>query len=263
MSTGIINRDTIAQQVENYNIAMKDIEAGFELLTAGHKRLVETFGSKHGSFYPINRNGRTNVEATHKRLHREAWRALIGQLQLNKILSNKRMKEISKTLEEGELPPIETDAIYEALKNIALNLNGLAMECVQESFEALRLYGDRYKTNKRWKVGKRVILTGYVHRYWETSNWDISYMYMQNVLMLDRTFHFLDGKLLANENSYNSPLVDSIRSTAESVGQTEYFEWKAYKNGNLHLKFRREDLLATFNQYGGRANELGSGNKLF
>lgn len=34
-------------------------------------------------------------------------------------------------------------------------------------------------------------------------------------------------------------------------GETTYFRWKCYRNGNLHLEFKRLDLLQTLNEVGG------------
>jgi hypothetical protein len=56
-------------------------------------------------------------------------------------------------------------------------------------------------------------------------------------------FHILDGKLAKHLNdTYQSELVDAINDNWQE-GETEYFEYKGYKNGNLHLKIKRNDLV--------------------
>jgi len=45
-------------------------------------------------------------------------------------------------------------------------------------------------------------------------------------------------------------LVDAI-NTSNGTGETEYFKFKACKNGNLHLEFKRMDLVSKLNQLAG------------
>lgn len=72
---------------------------------------------------------------------------------------------------------------------------------------------------------------------------------------IDRVFHALDGNLRAMEHTNRTPLIDAI-NTSGGVGQTDYFSFKAYQNGNLHLEFKRADLLARLNAVGGRGDRL-------
>lgn len=57
-----------------------------------------------------------------------------------------------------------------------------------------------------------------------------------------------------------TPLVDAIGTSGiKGVGETEYFKFKCYKNGNLHLEFKRSDLVDTLNQIAGDNSQLGRG----
>ena len=53
--------------------------------------------------------------------------------------------------------------------------------------------------------------------------------------------------------SHYSALHDAIVATpiTSGKGETEYFEFRAFRNGNLHLKVRRLDLLERFNALAG------------
>jgi hypothetical protein len=69
---------------------------------------------------------------------------------------------------------------------------------------------------------------------------------------LENVFTALDGNGQIAKR-YNSVLEDAICSAPGGVGETDYFNFKAHRNGNLHISFRRRDLLARFNQIAGGA----------
>ena len=73
-------------------------------------------------------------------------------------------------------------------------------------------------------------------------------------MTLDNIMHLLDGKGIIKGS--NGPLVEAINSTV-GVGETEYFRFKCFINSNLHLEFKRQDLLDKFNQIAG-SNRLGN-----
>ncbi len=82
----------------------------------------------------------------------------------------------------------------------------------------------------------------------------------QQFRILDNAFALMDGK--GAIKSYCGELADSITVTTridktnpEHIpsmnGETTYFKWKVFGNGNLHLEFKRMDLLQTLNEIGG------------
>jgi hypothetical protein len=82
---------------------------------------------------------------------------------------------------------------------------------------------------------------------------------------MDKVFHYLDANKPFTAN-YNSPLIDALESAlanrreevnpkSYAQGETEYFAFKVYMNGNVHITFRRLDLVARLNAVAGK-NEL-------
>jgi hypothetical protein len=66
-------------------------------------------------------------------------------------------------------------------------------------------------------------------------------------------FTALDGKGMIAKGSWQSKLADAINTTPVSVGrgETDYFRFKCYRNRNLHLEFKRPDLVERLNQMAG------------
>ena len=79
----------------------------------------------------------------------------------------------------------------------------------------------------------------------------MNYFRQNHITALDNVFHALDGKSLAN--THHGPLTDAIAAVprGENCGETEYFRFRCYGNGNLHLEFKLADLLARLNAVAG------------
>jgi len=129
----------------------------------------------------------------------------------------------------------------------------LFKETVRESYDWLRPAiheGNKHKTNKAWCVGRKVIIT----RAFTNYGWgrlSLGEYAERNLIQVDKIFHLLDGAAFS-DCTYTGDLVSDISSRdGKREGETGYFKWKAYQNGNLHLVFKREDLLKSYNQIAG------------
>ena len=80
----------------------------------------------------------------------------------------------------------------------------------------------------------------------------------QNIRGIDNVFHALDGN--GTVHTHRGPLVDAINQCGrEGKGETQYFKFKCFTNRNLHLEFKRLDLVAKLNQVaGGRRLKQGT-----
>lgn len=158
----------------------------------------------------------------------------------------KEKDKLSKHLDDPEsLPEVTNEEVFQMLSDMQASASSMFEDAVREVFEFLRIYGreDRLKTNQksRFAIGKKVILHGVV-RYW-TGRLSIEYGYKtrDKIASVDRIFHVLDGSKV--DTGYISELVDAINTTEDGTGETQYFRFRACKNGNLHLEFKRPDLV--------------------
>ena len=103
--------------------------------------------------------------------------------------------------------------------------------------------------NGRFDIGEKVIITRIFFNDYSNI---LSEHHRSMLIQVDKIFHIIDGKTLDSELSYNSPLVDII--TTKDSGETEYFKFKVFKNGNLHLWFKRMDIVKQLNAVGAGNN---------
>lgn len=264
--TNIATKSSIAEKVRVYNEAQETIRQGYALLAEAQQKLKAAFsvGDRfdsdfdvvpHDRFYGDLNETAKKVEETTRR---KAWRQIYQALDIDRILSIKRAEEIHKKLDEGELPEVTIQNIYEVFETLVQNTSHFAEESVREVYEWLRPreggFGSKYKTNPKFEIGKRVILSFCVSNKWG-GGFQVDYYREKNLLALDRVFHMLDGKSILKEGSYRSPLVDAINTCGTGgFGETDYFRFKCYQNQNLHVEFKCPELVKQFNQIAGGLN---------
>ena len=179
-----------------------------------------------------------------------AWRYLIDRIELKKLASVKRAAEIDRQINDGtNLPEITMDNLFGWLQSLDGQAKKVLEEAIVEVFEFLRPPSRHYKTNSGFKVGKRVILCGRVEKVWSGIKFRVSYHYENELRALDNVFHMLDGKPLSNHR--NGDLINAIQESRCGTGKTEYFRYKCFINHNLHLEFKRMDLVQRLNEVGG------------
>jgi len=252
--SALIEHTTVAQMVTAFGDASREIRQGFALLESAQNRLRAAFQPDYGGKFAVlspqryvTLVGREGADDSLSRLRRDAWQSIIQKLQIRPALSDKRWRELEEQLERGELPEITAETIEEMVAGLAGNLGGYFAEAVTEVFEFLRPRHSSYKTNTEFEIGRKVIIPHAVEKLGGV--WRPDYYRTQRLIALENVTYMLDGKHRP-EGSYYGPLCSAIQES-EGQGETEHFKFKCFKNGNLHLEFKRPDLVAELNKIAG------------
>jgi len=229
-----------------------EIRQAFGLLVSAEKRLKETF--KPDSFlFDLSRTDSRyrryeNPDELLKELKKDVWRALIDRMELRRILSVKRNEELNRQIETGEdLPDIDEAQILAMLEGTLANTGAFIAEAVQEVFEYLRPRHSRYKTNTEFEIGKRVIIFALENKW--GGGFRVDHYREQYIRAIDNVFHALDGN--GSIKTHRGPLSDAIEAAKDGTGETDYFRFRCFRNRNLHLEFKRLDLVAKLNAIAG------------
>lgn len=259
--THLSKRMSAADIVRGWEEASAIIEQAFEDLKRAQKILDATFGDKaYMNTLPHPHHGNT-VEAMQEQNKRRAWRQIINILEIKKTMSLKRIEELNKNIEEGEMPPLTIESIQQIAEGLVGSAGEFAHEAVVEVFEILRPGAkdtNRHKTNTkhaRFSLGRKVILTGAVEGW---SKYHVNHWHGDKIMAVDKIFHLADGQPFVG-SGYQSPLIDSINTTplrSGAGGETEYFKFTCYLNGSLHLEFKRLDLVDRLNRVAGNPTRL-------
>jgi hypothetical protein len=257
-----MRRDTVTQLVENYEAAVADITQAYSLLHEAKARLNASFGMgqriysfdvlPHGYHHAATLSNDSLAQVM-AQIKLDAWRVLMERLELRKLLSIARREELNKQLSDGKgLPDITIENVWGMFESAVSNVDRYMEEAVLEVFEFLRPPGSQYKTNSEFEVGKRVVLKWHVEPNYTKSGFSVRYSYDARITALDNAFQRLDGKGIVS--TYHGPTHDVIKLAGrDGVCETEYFKLRCCLNGNLHVEFKRLDLVQRLNAIAGGA----------
>lgn len=249
-----IPRNRLVDMVVTWNECTSRISTAFLMVDESINRLDTVFGGS-GHWIHIDRHSldwkRPDFQIQEMKKH--AWAALINNMGLRQILSIKAAKELDEQIRTGkDIPEFTEETLLGLLQGTLDRTSEFVKEAVHEVFEWLRPHHDRYKTNTQFEVGEKVVLEWAVEKPWSLhGNYRVGYSREQNFRALDNVFHMLDGK--GAIKTHGGPLCDAINTTPflKGNGETEYFAFKCFKNQNLHLRFKRMDLVASLNAVAG------------
>jgi hypothetical protein len=270
-SDALVTRATVRELIQTFNESKDAVRVGFSMLLAAQKSLDDRFklGGHSGVSIYLERHGHRSadyldIDFAIKEMEKQAWRSVVDRLDIWRVMSEARAKELRKHIEDGTLPELTEDTAMQLAAAYVGNIDKLIDELTKEVFDWLRprideyghIYnGGSYKTNKWEAVGNKVIRTYFVSRCGlGGGKYNVRYGECQQRLhTLENLFRALDGKGSTGKG-YHSDLENAINASKDGTGQTEYFGFRACKNGNLHISFLREDLLAEFNRRAGGMN---------
>lgn len=198
----------------------------------------------------------------------EAWGELISKLGIAKFMSTRRREQLRNLLQPGykknprieddtdidDFPEITEEEILSTMQAYAIGAGEYFDESVHECWQYWRPQNCRYVTNQeQWRVSEKVIQTWIVDGFYTNKNGrpscHIKYEARSRLTLLDNVMHLLDGKGFVK--GHKGPLVSAIEDSGRGVtGETDYFKFRVYKNGNIHLFFLNQKLLDRFNEVG-------------
>ncbi|NJO18559.1 MAG: DUF4942 domain-containing protein [Thioploca sp.] len=185
-------------------------------------------------------------------LRRDCWRHIVERLELRRFLSSDRLAELKNDLKNSNWPEITQESVMVFAQAHMSQLDVYMEEAIKEVFDFLRPRKSKLKTNSQFEVPHKVIMERWLDSGPYATYWRPNYCYETNMTQLDRVFQALDGAGFVS-NSYYGQLYDAIVALPpnQTVGETDYFRFKCFKNGNLHIEFKRIDLLEKFNTIAG------------
>lgn len=266
MSDDLALRTTVRELVAAFVSAERDVRAAFAQIVAAEAAVNAAFCNGDYAEIRVTACGTrfhdnfARPDETIAIMSRKAWRALVDRLELRRVMSIERWEKLNKHLESGELPHLTEENVLAFYGQHAAQAHEMLQEMVREVFDWLRprphTRAGKLKTNTEMEVGERVILDGVVERdtrsgfrvRYDSINWSVR----QRLIALENVFNGLAGNGTVCKG-YQSLLGEAIGASNTGVGETDLFAFRAHKNGRLHLKMRRPDLLKRFNQIAGGA----------
>lgn len=272
MSSELARHVPAAELVATYRAACADVVRAFELLHDAEERLTASFArDQHQRVHVLapgtHHSGRWNEpEDVLYELRRECWGRIVERLQLRQAMSISAWEKLDADLRRGFheakranalLPEITEQSVGDFASHHRTAIQHHWEGAVREVFDWLRPRCEmrrKHKRNQVEQVGPSVVLERYIDKWRLTCGfppiveWDQDH----RIAALERVFSGLDGKGLAQVTHYSELYTQMSESKAWS-GETTWFRWRAFRNGNLHLAFKRLDLVKKLNATAGGA----------
>ena len=212
-----------------------------------------------------------NLEDECLEIERCAWRKFIDDLHLREVLSIEARTKLDKQLDEHTrgygreqpLPPFTEANVYGFFEQTCANIPNLINEALREVFKWLTP-SQRWtgcKTSNEFKIGKKVVLC-YVARPCYSGGMQVDYDRRPQVDALGNVLSMLDGKGVRKSQRDKE---DDYKSTGSYTDawdhdwrqghpyEDHYLIAKPFSNRNVHITFKRLDLIEKINQAGAEA----------
>lgn len=255
-------RTSVRELVSTWQSAEREIRAAFTQIAAAETSLNAAFTlGGNCTMHVRGRYHRGDIDFADptdslEALARTCWGHIVDRLELRRVLSDVKWRELEEHLRRGALPEITEANVSAFAAQYMSALPELFAEKVTESFEWIRPRQDTpradYKTNQRnatYEIGEKVVLMHVVGAGFLGGMRVGSYA-QGKLSALESVFRALDGQGYGTKNHY-SDLETAVNASKDGRASTDYFDVRVFKNGNMHLTFRRADLLAQFNRIAG------------
>ncbi len=241
-------------------------------LGEAQSRLIKTFCDNGGHDYDFRLQAHyqsrdykleaVDVNKIIASFKRAAWKSLVAKLDIRKVMSKSAQDKLDSQLEGcqrfsneqiPELPDITGENILAVLTDMIGRAGDFLEDKIREEYEFWKPHRIKHKTDNPNVLAEKVI-RGYMVEFsgWSRA-WDAKYSQRGHLHALDSIFHLLDGQGIAPE--HDGDLITAIRASGpDGKGESRYFKFACFHNGNLHLRFKRLDLLAEFNRVAGGAS---------
>lgn len=214
--------------------------------------LIETAESEinHVSRYSFPSSDvkpRVSFEKMVKQLDELLWRFSFDYTGFMQIMDAEAKSKFMDEVER-KAPPFTIENIRATFLQFAQDADMMYARGIVNVF--LRLSKDhKTNTNEPFKVNERAVLSGFVNQAWTGGTLHVNYhsWASERINDIDRVFKTLDGQKHTPRG-----LEDAINNAWKEKGVTvyedDYYRIKGFKNSNMHIQFKRADLLEKANR---------------
>lgn len=257
MSTAIIQRATIDEIVGHRNQAISLFGQAFELLQKGFDAAAKSAGGArfhvdrdqaHHAFSAYSNDQSKFLDQMRKLTDRAAWDHLIRGYGFEKLMDRQAMQEFRDQLVKD--PPIlEVDVAHATLAQLMTDADHLFRRGVANAFSKL---DRRFRSHDGFKIGDRIVLDRAFGA--DSGSWNYHAAHQDTIRDIERAFYTLDDREMPESYAGIIGVIDTERqrhpygSPAAFVVEDEYFRVRSFKNGNVHLWFKRDELLEKVNK---------------
>lgn len=252
--TALIPHITIERLIAIYHQA-KTMLTDLDKQVTAYNAIIASAGTDtrwNGLYISSNRSRGygDSVSAIELRLKQDFWRDILNRANLRKYTTERRWDALQEKIEKGQIEEPTIEAVFATMTALQQNLEATITEKIVEAYKHLNPnYTMGLVTNHKSEqrgIGKKVILkVGYNSGY---ENYPGLYSASKDSLKsIEDAFYILSGTSQGTNYPYYGELCTAVEAChwgkGPANGETIWFRWKYYQNGNLHIEFKRMDLV--------------------
>jgi SAM-dependent methyltransferase len=272
MTTELMPRTAIDEIVAHRGAALAGYAAAFDAVADANRHAATAAPGQIYSSPSVRMDSKQwrqdreeLLKEARENLDRGIWRHLMSRTNFDQLM-DKTARDALRAQLEKEPPEVTVETALATMAQLFEDRDLIFKRGVAAAFSAL---DRRFRSHDGFKIGSRVVLT---YCFSGGGFWN-HYRHHDDTLMdLERTFALIEGRSPPAREEGIMGKADEARREAQRcsgslVGgvpftvETDLFKLVAYKNGNAHLWFKRDDLLKKVNQlladYYGKALAAG------
>jgi predicted RNA methylase len=175
------------------------------------------------------------------------WDSVIHSTELNHLMDKKAKDDLRQHL-MTDAPEFTEETAYATIEHFMAEAGMIFRRGIAEMFSNL---DRRFRSHTGWKIGGRVILSGAFDDY---GHWNYYRDHRSTLQDIERTFLLLDSRKPVSDYAGivgeidRVRMSDGFRSARQTEVESEFYTVRIFKNGNAHLWFKRDDLVAQANR---------------
>jgi predicted RNA methylase len=175
----------------------------------------------------------------------DVWARIIAFTDLERLMDKTAKDEFHRQL-VADPPEVTVENIFATLQHLAADADMIFRRGIAKAFSGL---DRRFRSHDGFKIGSRVILS---RAFDDSGYWNYHRNERDTLQDIERTFFVLDGKVQPpNYGGIVGAIEVTRRGTSgarQSETESDYFRVRCFQNGNAHIWFTRDDLVAKVNR---------------
>ncbi len=260
----LIPRTTLTQIAAHRNRAIELYSAAHDLIRAANAKMREAGESLRAAAPTANleifrRDDRAKLFGAFDVAEREefmsmarhmvdadVWTHVVNATELQRLMDKKAKDKLREQLRTSPAEFTEETALA-TLQSFASQAGDIFRRGIAEVFSNL---DRRFRSHDGFKVGSRIILS---RAFNEFGSWNYGRQHRDTLQDIERTFHVLEAKPVPLDYAGVVGAIDAARrgkgwGGAHTEVETEYYRVRVFLNGNVHLWFKRKDLVEKVNE---------------
>ena len=213
-------------------------------------------------------DGRKDAETINERLDelkKDFWKYIFDKTKIGRVTTSQFQEKLTQFTDSTISLAFTVANINKILSVFFLNKEQIMLECVEAVFDRAtdfhaknKVWVEGWKTNKAWKVNKRIIMPWGVDYDARYTYWSWRAVRRDFYSDLDKVLCWLDGRSLENVTTVAEAMdtkFKRIREAREDYKlqfESTYFRIRIFKKGTVHLDFKDKNLLDELNRQAAR-----------